>query len=242
MVAVHAASAGDLAPLQPAETSLSGDATIYGWLPTVTGNVGLNGFGPADIPEDSGASILDVLDGFFMGNAAVRRGDWGVFGDVVWADLGQENTSANGYLNAETGLSALVGTAALTYSLVDTPDAHLDLLAGARLWSVDVSLDLTGGLPDVHEDETVSWVDPVVGLRGRHMISERVFVAGTGVIGGFGIGSDFMWDAAATIGYNFNDSFSASLGYRALGADYSHSGDVVDITAHGPVIGLTGRF
>jgi hypothetical protein len=241
LAGVHAAYAGDLPP-PSADPAMHGDMTIYGWYAIVGGDVGVNGFGPAEIPDSSG-SILDVLDGFFMANASLRYGDWGIYGDLVWADLGQGNSSANGFLNAQSSLSALVGTAALTYTLIDTPDGHLDALAGARLWSVDVGLDLTGGLGvDVHEDGNLSWVDPLVGLRGRYMISPSVFIDGTGAVGGFGVGSKFMWDVAGSIGYNFNDNFSASIGYRALGADYSNNGDVVDITAHGPMMALTARF
>jgi hypothetical protein len=179
-----------------------------------------------------------------MGNASLRYGDWGVFGDVVWADLGQDKTSARGYASAQSDLSAFVGTAALTYSLIDEPRGHLDAFGGARIWSVDagVKLSLLGGAWNVEENDTIDWIDPLVGLRGRYMISDDFFVAGTGAIGGFGVGSDLMWDVAASVGYNFNENLSASIGYRALGTDYSHNGDSIDVTAHGPVIGLTGRF
>lgn len=237
--------AADLDPV-PADPAIHGDLTVYGWLPTVTGKFGVNGLGPYDIPEESDSNILDFLDGFFMANASVRYGDWGLFGDLVYADLGNGETSARGFISAESDLSSLVGTAALTYTLIDAPEGNFDLLAGARFWSVEggikLSLTGTGGTWDFEESDTVSWVDPLIGARGRYNISEDFFLTGAGAIGGFGLGSDFMWDAAATIGYNINDNFSASIGYRALGTDYSNDGDVVDIVAHGPVIGLTGRF
>ena len=108
--AVQSTFADDLAPPLSFEPVLHGDATIYGWAP------------------------------MFMGNASLRYGAWGVFGDVVWADLGQGKTSASGFASAESSLSGLVGTAALTYALVDTPDGHLDALVGARLWSVDAGV------------------------------------------------------------------------------------------------------
>lgn len=237
------AAAGDLMPPLGTE-ALHGDITLYGWYPSLDGKVGVNGFGPADIPDDGDTDILDVLDGFFMGTASLRYGAWGVFGDVVWADFGQSATSARGYASAEAEMSGLLGTAALTYALVDSPGAHLDALAGARIWSIDASLDLSvlGGAWDVEEHENISWVDPLVGLRGHYMVTESVFIAGAGAIGGFGVGSRFMWDANATVGYAFSDTFSASIGYRAIDADYSDNGDVIDITAHGPIAGFTARF
>jgi hypothetical protein len=237
------AAAGDLMP-PPDTEALHGEITLYGWYPSLDGKVGVNGFGPADIPDDGDTDILDVLDGFFMGNASLRYGAWGVFGDLVWADFGQSATSARGYASAEAEMSGLLGTAALTYALVDSPGAHLDALVGARIWSIDASLDLSllGGAWDIEQDETISWVDPLVGLRGHYMVSESVFIAGAGAIGGFGVGSQLMWDASASVGYAFSNNFSASIGYRAIGADYSDDGDVIDITAYGPVAGITASF
>jgi hypothetical protein len=201
--AAQYASAADLAPPPSSEPVLHGDATIYGWGPMFSGELGVDGIGPVDIPEGSGSieNILKDLEGFFMGNASLRYGAWGVFGDVVWADLGQGKTSASGFARAESSLSGLVGTAALTYALVDTPDVHLDALAGARLWSVDagIKLSVAGGAWDVNEKDNISWVDPLIGLRGRLSLSPDFFLGGAGAIGGFGIGSDFMWDVAATI-------------------------------------------
>jgi hypothetical protein len=246
LFALGAASAGFAAdvPPPPEESLWHGDLTIYGWAPMVGGKVGVNGYGPFDIPSGSGDidAILKALDGVFMGNASLRYGDFGVFGDLVWVDLSKGNTSPRDYVSAQADLSALIGTVAGTYALIDTPDGHLDALAGVRFWSVNAGFDLNDGKTDFHVGDTINWVDPLIGLRGHYDLSHKVFVAGTGAVGGFGVGSDFMWDVAASIGYNFNDHFSGSLGYRALGVNYSNNGDVVDITSHGPVIALTGRF
>ena len=85
--AVQCAFADDLAPPVSSEPVLHGDATIYGWAPMFSGEIGIDGVGPVDIPQGSGSieNILKDLDGFFMGNASLRYGAWGVFGDVVWA-------------------------------------------------------------------------------------------------------------------------------------------------------------
>ena len=47
--------------------------------------------------------------------------------------------------------------------------------------------------------------------------------------GGFGASSDFMWDLYAGIGYDFNDRFSAVLGYRGTGVDYENDGFLYDV-------------
>lgn len=232
----QAVQAADLAPVEPAGPEWHGDMTVYGWLPSASGQFGFNGNGPYDIPEGGGgdSSLFDVLDGFFMGNASLRRGRLGVFGDIVWADFGKD--AAN--VNAGADLSGYFATAAVTYTIVDADQGHLDAFAGARWWSITGGA-VVGGL-EAHD--TFGWTDPVVGLRGRYLISPSIFISATGAIGGFGVGTDFMWDAAASVGYNFNSNLSISIGYRGLGLDYAHGGDMVDIVAHGPVLGLTARF
>ncbi len=73
-------------------------------------------------------------------------------------------------------------------------------------------------------------------------VTDKVFLAGTAVIGGFGAGSDFMWDVVGTIGYKFNDRWSAHIGYRAIDVDFEKGGDVVDLNVPGPIGGLTVSF
>jgi len=68
--------------------------------------------------------------------------------------------------------------------------------------------------------------------------------------GGFGVGSDFAWQATGLIGYRVGlfAERDANLfaGYRALDQDYSDGSGrnrfAWDVTAHGPVIGVAIRF
>ena len=43
-------------------------------------------------------------------------------------------------------------------------------------------------------------------------------------------------------GYQFTDSFSAVIGYRAAGVDYENDGFVYDVVQHGPILGAVFRF
>ncbi|ESY65256.1 MULTISPECIES: hypothetical protein [Mesorhizobium] len=43
-------------------------------------------------------------------------------------------------------------------------------------------------------------------------------------------------------GYQFTDSFSGVLGYRASGVDYSNGGFTYDVVQQGPIIGAVFRF
>jgi len=56
--------------------------------------------------------------------------------------------------------------------MIRLTSTSLDVLAGGRLWSVSNTLDFNGGLLNGRSfDDTATWVDPVVGLKGRVNLS-----------------------------------------------------------------------
>ena len=142
----------------------------------------------------------------------------------------------------------------------------LDVLVGGRYWyqQLDATLDLAGtigvnvGPFQLSADRSkafassggVSWVDPFVGLRVRHKLAPRQDVMAQADIGGFGVGSQFSWQALATYGYEFGSTggiaWSGVVGYRALYVDYTQgSGNTLfqtNLLQHGPLIGLSARF
>ena len=71
-----------------------------------------------------------------------------------------------------------------------------------------------------------------------------------GDVGGFGVGSDFSWQAIAAYAWDFarynNVTFSGVLGYRALYVDYAQRSGrqryESDMLQHGPVVGISARF
>jgi hypothetical protein len=70
-----------------------------------------------------------------------------------------------------------------------------------------------------------------------------------GDVGGFGVGSDFSWQAIATYGFDvnvFGKPMRTVVGYRALSADYSNAGPYgqtgLDFVLHGPVVGARFRW
>ncbi len=70
-----------------------------------------------------------------------------------------------------------IGTFGGLYRAIETEHASLDLLAGARLWSVDTEVKLRGGLlPNQKFEEDESWVDPVIGLHGLYRFDNGIFV------------------------------------------------------------------
>jgi opacity protein-like surface antigen len=79
-------------------------------------------------------------------------------------------------------------------------------------------------------------------VKFKSDLNEKFYLAGFGLVGGFGVGSDIMWDVMGGLGYNFTDSISVFGGYRALRDDYSNDGFVNDITQSGPIFSGTFSF
>ena len=78
---------------------------------------------------------------------------------------------------------------------------------------------------------------------------DKWFVVGRGDIGGFGVASDFSWEALGGIGYEVKDWFALSVQYLALGVDYDNGAAPgaadffsYNTIAHGPRLGFIFKF
>jgi len=80
------------------------------------------------------------------------------------------------------------------------------------------------------------WWDPYIGLRARYNFTPAVYLIARADIGGFGVGSDLMWQAEAALGFQLTRSIYAEIGYRALSFDYDHDGLTYDTITHGAQI------
>jgi hypothetical protein len=86
------------------------------------------------------------------------------------------------------------------------------------------------------------WFDPYVGLRGRYNFSQAFYTSVRGEVGGFGVGSDLMWQVEGILGCNLTRSMFTEIGYRALGVCYENNGLTSDTITHGPQITSGIRF
>lgn len=94
-------------------------------------------------------------------------------------------------------------------------------------------------------DRSRNWVEPFVGARANIDLGEDFVLQVRGDVGGFGLGSDFAWQLAAVIGWQFEMfDMDAALfvGYRALAQDYEEGSFEWDVIAHGPILGLGFTF
>jgi hypothetical protein len=252
-----AARAADITPeapqkASPAVSEWTFSVAPYLWAAGLEGDVGLFGREPVHLDMSFG-DIFDNLRFGGMLGAEAHNGTWGLFGDLIYVKIDADASITRTVGGVPATLAASVETSSLTatlmgeYRAIASDAATLDLMAGARIWSVDNDIEaaLSAGGPPLAEfsgsDGSV-WVDPIIGVKGRYDITPSWFLTGWGMIGGFGAGSDLTWDALGAVGYQWNERLSLVAGYRALGVDYEDDGFVYDVVQHGPILGAVFRF
>jgi hypothetical protein len=91
-------------------------------------------------------SASDALSNFEAGGSGrleINNGQWGGFADLFFISLGNEvNAGPRGNIPIEVGVDNFLWQVAGTYRLVNKEDFNLDLLAGARGYSLDVDIDI----------------------------------------------------------------------------------------------------
>ena len=237
------ARAADLPPV-PDTSDWKFTVAVYGWAAGLSGDVGVFGL-PAQNVDLPFSDVIQNLEFAFMGLAEARKGRFMMGLDATYTNLGKSVKTPYGILanSIDVSNTSVMLTGVAGYGIVDTGMARLDLIAGARLWSVNNDFDVKGGFLDgVSKSDGATWVDPLVGAKLRVDVLPSVYVASWAMIGGFGVGSDLMWDLMGGAGYEFTDHASLFAGYRAASVDYSNDGFVYDTVEQGPVAALVFRF
>lgn len=234
-------------PLPPPMPQMAADdwsfsLSPYFWAAGLSGDVGAFGLPTVHIDPDFG-DILDNLDFAFMAIGEARRDRFSVFGDVIYTKLSKSIDTPRGILADSVGVSAetFAGLLGAGYALVQDERGTLDVIGGARVWHVSTGLSFDGQVLDgAAADDDATWVDGMVGLRGRYILGNGFYLTAWGFVGAGGAKLD--WDTAAGLGYSFNDRISAVVGYRALGVNYESDGFLFDVVQQGPILGAVIRF
>ena len=176
-----------------------------------------------------------------------KKNGKGFFVDFFYSDL-QSSTPLIEEINLglDSTSKTTIFSGAYLHEIYNQNQSVVDLLVGARYWEIDTHLVFSGGfgiLAGQTIDHRESWVDPLIGIKGRTALGETDFYAAGGVaIGGFGVGSDFFYDANANLGYQWSESIGTTVGYRYYDLDYENDGFVYDVSQQGWIFGLTWAF
>jgi hypothetical protein len=90
-----------------------------------------------------------------------------------------------------------------------------------------------------------SWIDPVIGIRGRLNLSNAFYLTAETDIGGFGIGSDIAWQGYAALGCQITRNIYSEIGYRYLYDDFRDESDndfLYQLSLHGAQITVGLKF
>jgi hypothetical protein len=212
-------------------------AAAYGWFTAMNGDVTIRGnTAPVDVKF---TDIIDKIDFAFMGIVEVGRGQWSFASDLFYAKLGADN--ARGPISFDVQMEQFIGNFAVVRNVVDDGTTRFDVYGGARVNYM--SSDLTiAPVPAINVSQSKTWVDPMIGVRVNRNLSEKLFLRGVADIGGFGVSSDFTWQAYVALGYRVSEKSSLSIGYRGLGTDFTDGGFTYDVVSHGLLLGYEYSF
>ena len=249
--------------------------TPYLWLPTIDGALKYSppaGGGSPNI-EVGPTDWLDLLNVGALISGSARKGQYSIFSDFVYLSLTSKNDgrvlsvddnitvpgvpvpnpiSASLNLNTRTDLDGLVWMIAGGYALQETETSSLDVFAGARYFSVDVSTswDLTadittpGGTVVLPAQGSIAadidiW-DGIIGVRGYSKVGSGkwsvpyYFDVGAG-------DSDLTWNAMLGLSREFAWG-ELVIAYRHLDYDQDANGLLKGFSFSGPGIGARFNF
>jgi hypothetical protein len=251
-------------------------ATPYAWLMGASGNVTAKGqtidvdAGITDIFGQTD-TLLALMSNFEARHDKLVLGLDVVFTQMVGSPgvATQRNPvpwlsfSASAGANVKSTLVEIEGTAGYELARLQ-PATAIDGFVGVRYWhavtDMSFGFNATGSIQTPQDvglfsrsigiagasTGSLDWADPILGLQLRHELAPHHRLRLRGDIGGFGVGSQFTWQAMAAYAYEFSSGptlWSAILGYRAIGLDYSPGGgNAIDLVLHGPVLGVSMRF
>jgi len=260
IVAAMAAALPLQAGAQGTDEPWQWQAAVYGWLPAISSTT--------RFPDPGGSSlditmrdVLDALKMAFMGSLSVRKGQWGLWTDLVYADFGATKT---GFRDFEIGGQPLPGgvtaklsldlknwiwTTAGTYRFASTPSYEADLLFGARMLDMSTTLDWSlsgnvGPLPidtDGRGKASLNNWDAIIGAKGivRFGDDRKWFMPyyadiGTGQ-------SKLTWQLNLGVGYSF-DWGSLVASWRYLDYSMKSGKEIESLSMNGPLFGAVFRF
>jgi opacity protein-like surface antigen len=189
------------------------------------------------------SDALDNLDMAFMAAFEANNGRWGVIADYMLTDLSFGNpTPGPAFSGVNASLKTQIFNGYATYRAYQNPKVTLDIAAGIRWFNTTTDITLLPGiLPGGTSRADEDWVDPVIGIRARFEMSEKLSGTVFADYGGFRSGSE-SWQTLLTLDYNINENWVARAGYRYISIDHTINGMDFSFKQSGPIFGATYRF
>ena len=213
----------------------------YVWGSSMQGSVGVG-----DLTAEAEMSFSDILDDLefgFMGTYRASTDRYFVMIDAIYMGLGATERGPNGLLKADIDMDQVGLEADFGYYVGD----RLSLLAGLRYVELEAQVEVGGPLGNERSSRMrQNWVDPVIGAQYSWPFAEQWSLNLRGDIGGFGIGSDFAWQATGILRWQLSPRTGVAFGYRHLDMDYEDGRGMdrflYDMATSGPLMGVVFTF
>jgi hypothetical protein len=111
-----------------------------GWLAFISGDIGLHGF--TSNPKIDFGQIITHVAGIASISADVRKGRWGVYGDLLYMSVSEGIYSDGLVKKANLTLDQYIADGEVYYRVWESPRGWLDLRAGARYTNSFTRLEL----------------------------------------------------------------------------------------------------
>lgn len=230
-----------------AESDWNFRLTPYAWFAGVKGNAStLPGapvapieVSPGDALSDSQVSAMLIFE--------AKKQKHGVLLDLIYTDSESDTTLIDTInLTLKSISRNKIYSVAYEYEFYNQNNSVVDVFAGARYWKVDTIMEFGGGLGLLAGQRirsAESWIDPLVGIKGRTPLGDsKFYAAGWLAGGGFGVGSDSFYDLSANVGYQWTKTIGTTIGYRLFDVDYEEGSFIYDMRQEGWALGLTWAF
>jgi hypothetical protein len=207
---------------------------------------------------ESPFNVLKQLHFGVMGGGDLRKGDWVVVTDLIYASLGDSNTNVRSItfpggnvqvpVNVRTsdGIQELIITGGVGYAVLHDGVSAADVFVGVRAAAASTKLEWNFGGPLGAFPQTgrttgyESLWDGIVGIRGRVGIEGTPWFVP--YFADLGTGSSHITAQMMTgVGYAFSWG-DLSLTYRYLYYDPERGGAVQKLAMRGLLLGTTLRF
>jgi len=214
----------------------------YFWMAGLHGTTG-GPNRPIQVDESFG-DIFHSLKFAFMGVFEAHKNKWAMQTDVEYVSIEDDKATPGPlFSSANAKIKTFVFTPEAGYKIYNDPDkgSFVQVLGGTRIWHISTDVTFNAGvLPAVQIKDSRSWVDGVVGLRGKVALSEKVFFLGRFDVGGGG--SKFTYQLFGGLGYNLNKKVAFVFGYRDLDVNYDKNNFLFDMSQRGPIMGVGFKF
>jgi hypothetical protein len=224
----------------------------YFWALAVDGDVGVG-----NVSTNVDVSFSDIAQHLTFGAmflSEARKDRLAFFFAPLYARLGDRSNPGPFSVDVDADM-AVIG-AGVSYRVVEwnldssgegpSRKVWIEPLAGARYTYLRAEANVSGPFSlNPNADKDRDWVDPIVGLSAGIDLTKHWALTVEGDIGGFGVGSDFTWNALGLISYQtsvFGVDTRFGAGYRALSWDYDHDNFKWDVVLYGPFAGAIFKF